>query len=469
MKDLSVVILAAGAGTRMKSEEPKVLQKVCGQSLVKRVSLAASSLEPKEIVYVVGYKKELLEGEIEALRSLGEFKNINLKSAIQEKQLGTGDALKSALKEVEAQHVLVISGDTPLINSETLLDFYKKSENSSLNIITTRLENPYGYGRVIKDNLGEVEKIVEEKDCNKEEQAINEVNVSIYLAKKTIFEEAIKDLNPNNSQSEYYLTDVVAISRGKNKKVFAIEAKDSSRVMGANSRYELAQIEEQRRHEIAIELMQKGVIFEDYRQVYIDEDAKVAGSVKIGAGTRIYGNSIISDGVIIDGNSIISNSFLGKNSHIKLSCLIADSKIKDNVSVGPFAQLRPGTCLEDGVKIGNFVEVKNAIMQKGAKANHLSYVGDANVGQNVNLGAGTITCNYDGISKKSKTLIGDNASIGSNTSLVAPVEIGAGAFVAAGSVITKNVSPDSLALSRAEQKEVKDWAKQKRKKASKGD
>ena len=457
---LAVLILAAGKGTRMKSKLPKVLHSVCGKSLVMRAISACAKLQPKEIIVVVGYEKEKVENEI---KKNSQDISCEIKTVFQKEQNGTGHAAQVALEKITGSEVLIIPGDMPLITSDTLNEVVDSRESSNLSLVfmSAVLDEPFGYGRVVKSNLGEVAKIVEEKDCGEEEKKIKEVNVSVYCAKKDFLEEALLSLKDDNAQGELYLTDIIAFAVENKKELKSLIVKNSDEVLGANTKYELALLEERRRVERIKELAEDGVSFEDVSSVYVDEDVEILSGAFIGAGTKLKGKTKISKDVYIEGNSFFFDTEIGESCEIKFSCHFDSAIVGENCILGPFARLRPGARLKSGVKIGNFVEIKNSEIACGAKVSHLSYVGDASLGEEVNVGAGTITCNYDGY-KKSRTEIKKGTMIGSNTSLVAPVVIGENAYVGAGSVIKKDVPDGSLSVERAEQKNIIGWTKRKK-------
>lgn len=460
-KDLQVLILAAGKGTRMYSELPKVLFRVCGETLLRRTIKAAYPLKPKKIVVVAGYKAELVEKELKEIRK--DFSNIEIVSTLQEKQLGTGDAVSSGIKKLDRnlKTVFILPGDSPLLKTKELESFlfdYEEKEYS-LSLLSCNHPTPKGFGRIVREN-NLLKKIIEEKDCTEAEREINEINSSIYLADYDFLVEGVKSLKPNNAQGEYYFTDIIAFGVEKGLKLNAFMTNNYQSVSGANNRYEMSILESWRRDEINKSWMEKGVTLEDPKNTYIDESVEIANDTFVGAGTRIKGKSRIGKNVIIEGESLIDNSIIEDGSHIKLSCYIESSKVGKDCSVGPFAHLRPESVLESNVKIGNFVETKKALLHTGAKASHLTYLGDCEVGEESNIGCGTITCNYDG-EKKHKTTIGKNVFVGSDSCLVAPVSIGDNSYIAAGSVINKDVPEKTLAIARGKQENKVGWVERK--------
>ncbi|MFN8390474.1 MAG: bifunctional UDP-N-acetylglucosamine diphosphorylase/glucosamine-1-phosphate N-acetyltransferase GlmU [Bdellovibrionota bacterium] len=462
IEKLQVIVLAAGQGTRMRSAVPKVLHRVCGYTLVGRALRAAAGLKPARIVVVVGYGEELVRKELAQLQTLPFLEGIPLHVAVQSEQRGTGHAVQSAMGELSANldHVLIMPGDCPLIETEQLAALANGAPASGLSFLTCDLPDPRGFGRVVRSSSGAVQGIVEQKDCSPEQLAIKEINSSIYLSDYKFLVESLKSIQCNNAQGEYYLTDIVQYGVSQKLPVTAHKLSDCTPLLGANDRAELSQLERMRRDEINRRLMESGVTLEDPAQVYVDDDVLVGRDSYLGAGVRLRGRTVIGGGVTIDGNSIITNSKVGDQTRIKLSCSIDDTDIGPRCEIGPFAHLRPGSKLHDGVKIGNFVETKKAELESGAKVNHLTYIGDAYVGEHVNVGAGTITCNYDGVNKH-RTVIEAGAFIGSNSCLVAPVKVGEGAYIGAGSTITKDVPPGSLGIGRARQENVSGWASKK--------
>jgi bifunctional UDP-N-acetylglucosamine pyrophosphorylase/glucosamine-1-phosphate N-acetyltransferase len=461
--DTQVIILAAGKGTRMKSELAKVLHKVCGVSLVEHALRAVSKLSTKRLILVVGHSATQVKSEVE---SHACSLKLDANFVIQKTQNGTGDAVRYALESVSSSPncVLIIPGDVPLLQSATLeklvSDFYL--QNAAVTCLTFEPSNPDGYGRIVRNDKGEVIAIVEHRDCNQKQLQIREVNSSIYAVDINFLKEAISSLKPNNAQNELYLTDIVAFAASRNHKVSTLKVSNPQEVAGINTKEELSKIEVIRRSEINSKLMLSGVTMEDPLTTYIDEDVEIEPDCFIGANTRLKGKTKILSGTTIEGSSLINNSTIGQNSFIKLNCYIEESCLEQSCQIGPFAHLRPGTNLESSVKIGNFVETKKVKLSKGVKVNHLSYIGDATVGENTNVGAGTITCNYDGKNKNQIT-IGKNSFVGSNSCLVAPLTIGENAYIGAGSTVTEEVPDNSLALGRARQINKENWVNKRQK------
>ena len=457
MKNLAAVVLAAGKGTRMKSEKPKVLHEVAGKPMLFfPVNLLKNSGAGK-IVFVVGFGSEAV---VEAFRDFG------LSFVTQEEQLGTGHAVMCALKELRdfTGDVLVLSGDVPLVREETvkaLLELHRKGKaKAAISIVTTVEQNPRGYGRIVRGAQGEIVRIVEEKDCSPLQRKINEVNTGIYLFSADFLYANIKKLGKENAQGEYYLPDLVHLAVEQGLRVDSITITDATEVMGVNNRVELARAGAHMRARINEALMVSGVTVIDPLSTYIDFGAAVGTDTVIYPGVRLSGTTVIGRKCVIEEGSIIISSKIGDGSTVKSYSVIEDSEAGKENAIGPFARLRPGTRLADKVRIGNFVEVKKSSLGKGSKANHLTYLGDSVIGEGVNIGAGTITCNYDG-TKKSVTTIEDGAFIGSDSQLIAPVTVGKDAYVGSGTTVTKDVPPGALVITRAPEKVIPGWAGRK--------
>ncbi|MEW6615074.1 MAG: bifunctional UDP-N-acetylglucosamine diphosphorylase/glucosamine-1-phosphate N-acetyltransferase GlmU [Thermodesulfobacteriota bacterium] len=445
MREIVTVILAAGKGTRMKSNLVKVLHPLMGEPMLSFPIEVARKINSKDIILVTGYQAELIRER---------FKEEGLTFVEQKEQLGTGHAVlctKDTLKDFKGD-ILILCGDVPLIKEGTVraLIAVHRKENSKITVLTTNLPSPEGYGRIIRGNDREILRIVEEKDATDVEKEMKEVNTGIYCAKASYLFRALQMVGRENRQYEYYLTDVVAIATEVEEKAKGFLAEDSFEVMGINNREELAKANEVIRKGILYKLMMEGVSIIDPRTTFIERNVRIGRDTVIYPNCYIQGNSQIGRECTIEPGSMITNSIIGDNVTIKTCCVISDSKIANRVVIGPFAHLRPDTELEDRVKIGNFVEVKKSRIGEGSKAAHLSYLGDAILGKGVNVGAGTITCNYDGF-KKHQTIIEDNVFIGSDTQFIAPVKIGEGAYIGAGSTITEDVPSGNLALGRAKQ------------------
>lgn len=449
MTKLNTIILAAGQGTRMRSAYPKVLHKILGQSMLKYVVDSAKKAGAASIIVVVGF-----EGE-QVIKSLDS----DLQYVWQREQLGTGHAVlmaESTLSGMEGD-LLVLYGDTPLLEPETIKELVeaKRSRGVVAAILTTRLNNPSGYGRIIRNSQGNIDSIIEDKDTSPEQKEIHEVNTGVYCFEIKSLLNALKSLSPRNAQGEYYLTDVFKIFVEQKLPIIGVLTDQAEQVMGPNDRVQLGSTENYLKLKINEGLMKQGVTINEPNFTYIGPQVKIGRDSVIMPGTFILGDSIVGENCIIGPHSRIIDSVIESNTEIAFSQL-SGAHIGSNNSVGPFANIRPGTISDSHVKIGDFVEVKNSQIGTGSKVPHLIYLGDAQVGKNVNIGAGTITCNYDGV-KKHQTLINDGAFIGSNSNLVAPVTIGTDATVGAGSTIIKDVPDKTLAISRSHQENISGW------------
>ena len=447
---LTVAILAAGKGTRMASSLPKVLHKLSGKTLIQRVLNSCSKLNPDKIFIIVGHKSKEVEDSI--------TKNKKIHFIVQEPQKGTGHALQVLSQQIRKHEgkLLVLNGDVPLIKSETLkgLVNFHDYENADVSLITTRKKNPYGYGRVfIKNNL--IEKIVEEKDCDNKQRLNLLINSGIYCFKWKSLSKIINNLKSNNNQNEIYLTDTISLL----KKSCSLEIEDKGELQGINNRVQLSKCEEIIQTLIKEEHMNKGVTFINPLSCTISEDSKIGLDVIIEANTHIRGKSRIFNNCKIGPNTFIKDTIVNENCEI-INSTIFNSEIMDHVNIGPYSHIRPNCEISSNCKIGNFVEIKNSQLDEKVKVNHLSYIGDSKIGKSTNIGAGTITANFDGI-KKHPTNIGKNSSIGANTVLIAPVNLGDSVTTGAGSVITKDSQSNSLAISRSKQVNIKNWKRNK--------
>ncbi|MDR2860465.1 MAG: bifunctional UDP-N-acetylglucosamine diphosphorylase/glucosamine-1-phosphate N-acetyltransferase GlmU [Elusimicrobiota bacterium] len=446
MKNFSAVILAAGAGTRMKSSLPKVLQELSGKSLIRWVIDSVSKLKPDNIIIILGHKSELVENSL---------KDLNVKIVYQKEQLGSAHALmqaKEAFKGYDGD-ILVLSGDVPLIKSSTLKALLRQNTTNanSVTVLAAKVANPFGYGRIVKTG-NELEKIVEEKDADVSQKQIKEINSGIYCFDKNVWT-ALSKVKPNNAKKEYYVTDTIDILKGLGKRAGLLTINDELEIKGINNRKELSEAENIVKNRKINDLLENGISIIDTNTVYISEDAKIGMDTIIYPGAFIGKNVIIGKNCKIEGSSHIINSKIGNNVSIKYS-YINGAKISDFVQIGPFSHIRPESILKENVKVGNFSETKKSIISKNSKVNHLSYIGDSEIGERVNIGAGTITCNYDGI-RKHRTVIESGSFIGSNVNFVAPVKIGKDSLIAAGSTITKDVPSGKLAIARSKQIIVK--------------
>lgn len=437
------VILAAGQGTRMKSKLYKVLHPVVGRPMVQHVIHNLNTVNLDKLITIVGFGAEKVK---EHIGDKSEF-------VVQEEQLGTGHAVLQAeelLKDAEGT-TIVACGDTPLITGETFTQLFSHHENSgaSATILTANTPDPAGYGRVIRNAEKEVERIVEHKDATNEELLVNEINTGTYCFNNRDLFAALQEVTNNNVQGEYYLPDVIEVLRNQNKKVSAFVTADFEETLGINDRVALAQAEKIMKKRINEQHMRNGVAIIDSDQTYIGPDVIIEQDVTIYPGTIINGETTIKSDSIVGPNSELTNCHIGEGTVIKQS-VVHDSAIGNHVNVGPFAHIRPESVIGDNAKLGNFVEVKKTTLGENSKVSHLSYIGDAKVGSNVNVGCGTITVNYDG-KQKHLTTIEDNAFVGCNSNLIAPVTVGKGAYIAAGSTINKDVPENALALARARQ------------------
>jgi bifunctional UDP-N-acetylglucosamine pyrophosphorylase/glucosamine-1-phosphate N-acetyltransferase len=439
---LVVLILAAGLGTRMKSGRAKVLHELGGLPLITYVCRAAQSLGPQKIHVVVGHQAAEVEKAVkEEAGDLAEFSH-------QTQQRGTGDAVMAAKTQLANSDstVLVLSGDVPLIRAETLKEFSDnhKASGAACSVLSVRLENPAGYGRVLRDENEGFVRIVEHKDATPEEQKVKEINSGIYCFDGRKLFAALERVQPANKQGEFYLTDVPEILLSDGEQVNLYLHSDAREVSGINTRAELAEFENLLRRNTVRKLMvESGVTFLDPSRTYVSAEAQIGRDCVLYPDVFIEGSSVLGEGCVIRSGTRITNSRLGSNVVIKDHSVIVDSEIEPNCSVGPFAHLRMNARLEEGSSVGNFVEVKKSQLGRGSKAMHLTYLGDATIGEKTNIGAGTITCNYDG-KNKHQTIIEDDVKIGSDTMLVAPVKVGKGSVTAAGSVVTEDVPPDTL-------------------------
>lgn len=450
MSELVAVILAAGKGTRMKSKLPKVLHKIGGKPMLQHVLDAADAAGAARKVVVVGHEAELVEAMV------GE----QAQMALQAEQLGTGHAVmqtEAVLKDF-CGTVMIICGDTPLLEAAELKKFYEGhvASQAAATVLTAFMDDPAGYGRIIRDADGNVLGIVEEKDAVLEQKAIKEINTGIYCVEAPLLFEVLAILTCDNAQGEYYLTDVLAKLNAMGKKVGGVATADSDMIMGINSRGQLAEAENIMRQRILNKLMDDGVTIMDPASTFIEKGVEIGQDTVIYPYTWLEGTTKIGEDCQIGPNVRLTNVRIGNTAELQF-VYGHDCEVQDNVVIGPYVHLRPYTVIGDNVKIGNFVEVKNSHVGTGSKLPHLSYIGDSDIGSSVNIGCGCITVNYDG-KKKHRTIIEDNAFVGCNSNMVAPVTIGAGAYIGAGSTITKDVPGDDLGIARAKQKNIEGWA-----------
>ena len=447
---LHTIILAAGEGSRMKSNRAKSLQKIGGTSMLQKICDTAGEVSSK-ITLVVGFDKESIILESESY-------NLDITTSDQPKPIGTGDAVKCGLDKVDNNSkVLVLYGDVPLIQKGTLENLINSSDE--LSILTTVLENPFGYGRVKKDESGNALAIVEEKDATDAEREIQEIFTGVLCASKELLEEGLSKITNDNAAGEFYLTDLVSIINQKGIRIKTCEASNDE-VKGANSKQELEQLEATYRLMKTEDLFNQGITIADASRLDVRGDVESGKDCSIDVNVILEGSIALGDNVSIGPNTILKNVRIGSNTKIEAFSHIDGAKIGDNCVIGPYARLREGSLIENSAKVGNFVETKNTTLGEGSKANHLTYLGDTEVGKGSNIGAGTITCNYDG-KNKHKTNIGNDSFIGSNAALVAPVTVGSNATVAAGSVITKDIPDNALGFGRSKQENKNDWSKKK--------
>lgn len=456
---MAAVILAAGKGTRMKSALPKVLHPIGGQPMLHYPLQAAKQAGFDQLAVVVGHQAEKVQQAFSADK---------VTWVEQTEQLGTGHALLCAAESLAgfSGTLLLLCGDVPLLQAETLQQMQKfhRHEKAAVTVLTAEMPNPTGYGRVIR-NGDQVLQIVEEKDATEQQRRVVEINTGTYMFDAEFVFSALKNLKTDNAQGEYYLTDVVAAAVAAGQKTRAVCVSDPTAVMGINDRCQLAEAEAVMRWRVNTELMQSGVSMIDPTTVYVEATVEVGADTVLHPNVQLRGITKIGQNCTVESGVVVVDSNIADAVHLKAGSAIEESQIGPNCEIGPMAHLRPGTMLTGSNKIGNFVEIKKSILGVGSKSSHLTYIGDAEVGCNVNFGCGTITCNYDGANKH-KTTIEDDVFIGSDVQFVAPVSIGRNCLIAAGSTITKDVPPDSLALSRTEQKNIEGWALRKKPKKS---
>lgn len=444
---LGVVILAAGQGTRMKSALPKVLHPLAGRPLVAHVIDTARALGADKVAVVYGHGGDRVQQAID---------DPTLVWAEQAEQLGTGHAVEQAMFAMaDMDRVLVLYGDVPLTTQATLTNLIHQAQESALALLTVTLDDPSGYGRIVRVE-GHVTRIVEQKDASDVEQRIREINTGILIAEREKLAGWLGRLESNNAQGEFYLTDIVAMAVEEGIEVKTAHPQDSFEVEGVNDRVQLAALERRYQQGQAEALMRQGVTLRDPARFDLRGRLQSGQDVELDVNVILEGEVTLGNGVRVGANTVIRNSRVADGVWIKENCVIEDAVIGADAIIGPFARLRPATTLAERVHVGNFVEIKKSDVAAGSKINHLSYIGDTTIGKSVNIGAGTITCNYDGVNKF-RTVIGDNAFIGSDTQLVAPVEVGAGATIGAGSTITRDAPPETLTLSRAKQLSLKGW------------
>jgi bifunctional UDP-N-acetylglucosamine pyrophosphorylase/glucosamine-1-phosphate N-acetyltransferase len=454
--EFAVVVLAAGKGTRLKSARAKVLHRAGGRSLVEHVVRACNALANKRVYVVVGHQAEAVEAEIEPLGARG---------VVQKPQNGTGHALLVARRQIPARikHALVVPGDAPLIRTETLQGLMRAhiSGNAAATVLTAMLADPTGYGRIVRKHDGSVAGIVEEKALAPEQREIREVNSSIYCFTVGKLWPCLKKVRPENVHREIYLTDAIALLDQQGERVLAEVAADAREILGCNTRAELAEVDGIFRERKRAALMDAGVTIYLPETVTIDADVTIGTDTILEPNVQLLGKTKIGANCVVRSGSVITDSVLADGCEVRQNCVVSKTRLGPGVVIGPMAHLRDGAELKAGARVGNFVEVKKSVLHEGVKSMHLTYLGDASVGAGTNVGAGTITCNYDGV-RKNPTKIGKNVFVGSGTELIAPVKVGDGAYIAAGSTITENVPKDALGIARGRQTTKPGWAAAKR-------
>ncbi|WP_129125248.1 bifunctional UDP-N-acetylglucosamine diphosphorylase/glucosamine-1-phosphate N-acetyltransferase GlmU [Geomonas oryzae] len=457
MNKTSAIVLAAGMGTRMKSDLVKVMHPVAGPPMIEWPVAAAFASGVERCVLVVGHQQEKVRNYF-AGRTEVSF-------AVQAEQLGTGHAVACAMPEIDgdADTVLVLCGDTPLLTEQSLCAMLKAHAESGacVTVMTATVENPFGYGRIVKDAAGNVVAITEQKDASEAERLIREVNAGVYCVERAFLAEAVARLDNNNAQKEYYLTDVVRQARAKGLCCRSFQVDDPCEISGVNDRVQMAEASRVLRRRINEGLMLSGVTMVDPDAAYIERGVRIGRDSVIHPGAVIRGNTVIGERCRIEQNTLIVDCRIADDVAVKAGSVLEESVVGPDAAIGPMAHLRPGTELSAHVKIGNFVETKKAFMGEGSKASHLTYLGDATIGRDVNIGCGTITCNYDGVNKH-KTVIEDGVFVGSDVQLVAPVTVGKNSLIAAGTTVTKDVPADSLAIARSPQVNKEGWTLRKK-------
>ena len=455
MSNLSAaIVLAAGFGKRMNSSTPKVLHPICGMPILGHVLETVEELKPAQIIAVVGHGKERVTKYLNA-----DFKKV--KTVVQKQQKGTGHAVQTALAEMKNYKglVLITAGDTPLLTSDSISRLVAAAKESKAAVLTADLPDPTGYGRIIR-LASMVDRIVEQSDASSEELEITEINTGVYVFDVEILKKAITQIKANNKQGEIYLTDVIAVINNMGESVTAVMCEDYLEALGINDRSQLAMSQQILQQTINEYWMSQGVSMRNPDSVVIDVNVTLGQDVFLDNNTHLLGNTVVGSNSVIGPDSMLKDCVVGTNSHV-LRTTANEANIGNNCEIGPYTYLRPGTVLKDGVKAGAYVEIKNSTVGQGSKVPHLSYVGDATIGIETNIGAATVFVNYDGV-EKHKTVVGDHVKIGSDTMLVAPVKIGDGAYTAAGSVITENVPAGALGVERTKQRNIEGWVARKR-------
>ena len=455
---INIVLLCAGKSSRLKFNLPKVILPINGKTLLQRSLYSLGKLSPSKTIIVAGFKKELV---INLSKTLN-YKNLNF--VVQKEQLGTGDAVKKAASSLDNKSIaLIMNGDTPFVDEGTInqaLSQYRKTK-SVFTIATTKPSSPYGYGRILRDNDGQILDIVEEKDCDDKQKLIKEVNAGLYLIATDYLKKFVKKIKKNKN-SEYYLTDLVNIFVRNGLRVDSVPIKDERKFININTFDDYREAHNLDKMFIYEECVKQNIFLSDPESFQKDLDVKISKNVYIGPNVILKGNTELKEGVRIEGSAFISNSLIGKGTLVKPFTTIEDSSIGSYVQVGPFSNLRPGNTIDNNAKIGNFVEIKKSKIGNKSKVPHLSYIGDTEMGSMVNIGAGTITCNYDGFTKH-KTNIDDNVFIGSDTMLIAPIKVGKGSTTAAGSILNSNIPSQTLAVTRVKEKHIPNWKRKPKK------
>ena len=454
LNHIATIILAAGKGTRMKSDLVKVLHPILGLPMLSYpVELSLNEIEAEKTIMVVGHQADQIKKR---------FEDPRIDFVLQDEQLGTGHAVLQALPLLQGftGTALILCGDVPLVKAETLRSFIDTflGNDSTIAVLTAVVKDPYGYGRIIRGPEGWLERIVEEKDASDEESLIREINTGIFCVRSAFLMEGLKEIGKENVQGEYYLPDLVEVARKRDLRCSAHMVANPVEVMGINTRVDLATATEALRQEKVKELMLSGVTIIDPRTTYLDRTVEIGKDTTLYPNCTLQGRTRIGERCVIEPNSKISDTEIGDGVTIRSYSVITESRIEDGASIGPFAHLRPLSEVKAKARIGNFVEVKKSVIGKGSKANHLAYIGDSLIGEEVNIGAGTITCNYDGF-EKHQTIIGDRVFVGSNVELVAPVKVGNRSSIGAGTTVTKDVPEGALAISRVKQKNIRGWSK----------
>ena len=455
---INIVLLCAGKSSRLKFNLPKVILPINGKTLLQRSLYSLGKLSPSKTIIVAGFKKELV------INLSKTFNYKNLKFVVQKEQLGTGDAVKKAASSLDDKSIaLIMNGDTPFVDEETInqaLSQYRKTK-SVFTIATTKPSSPFGYGRILRDNDGQILDIVEEKDCNNEQKLIKEVNAGLYLIATDYLKKFVKKIKKNKN-SEYYLTDLVNIFVRNGLRVDSVPIKDERKFININTFDDYREAHNLDKMFIYEECVKQNIFLSDPESFQKDLDVKISKNVFIGPNVILKGNTELKEGVRIEGSAFIANSLIGKGTLVKPFTTIEDSSIGSDVQIGPFSNLRPGNTIDNNAKIGNFVEIKKSKIGNKSKVPHLSYIGDTEMGSMVNIGAGTITCNYDGFTKH-KTNIDDNVFIGSDTMLIAPIKVGKGSTTAAGSILNSNIPSQTLAVTRVKEKHIPNWKRKPKK------